>query len=132
LIEELDRALEDTNVKGSQRDEYKLKLAGLTEEMAHIQAERERAITYSVNREDGERLQNSAGPLRLVAFKTARVSEAAARELWQRAGVKIGDEISENSLKRIRAAAAAVDEHFKVVMNDDGRGGVSLVLIRRE
>jgi len=50
----------------------------------------------------------------------------------KRSGLKIGDTITEDSMHRVKAAATAVDEHFAVVMHDDGRGGVSLVLVSRE
>ncbi len=137
LMVELQRAMEDSNVKGSQRDEYKEKLAAVKADLAHIQAERE-------NMSEGERLivtregysvgkaEASQGPLRLVAVKSERVSEEAMSEVMKRAGLKIGDPITEDSMKSLRDAAAAVDEHLKVVMHDDGRGGVSLVLVSRE
>jgi len=35
-------------------------------------------------------------------------------------------------MHRLKAAAAAVDEHFAVVMRADGRGGASVVLVSRE
>ena len=121
-IMEFQKALEDDKVMGSQRDEYKAKLAILTEQMAHINAERSGA-------EPKERYH---GPLHLVAFETERASPDAAGEVMKRAGIKIGDTITEESMRNLRAAAAAVDEHFKVVMHGDGRGGVSLVLVSRE
>ena len=126
MMEELQNALQDPNATPSQRDEYKKKLAVVKEEFAHMQAEREGAPAGGGKREEYR------GPLHLVAFKTERASDTAAGEVLQRAGVKIGDEFSENSLRNIRAAAAAIDEHFKVVMHDDGHGGVSLVLVSRE
>jgi len=135
-ITELSRALEDPAVKGPQRDEYKAKLAEATAEMAHIQAERaamdsQRVIRVreGVSETHSERSQE---PLRLMAFKTERVSADAASEVMKRAGVKVGDTITEDSLRSIRAAATAVDEHFKVAMHDEGHGRVSLVLVSRE
>lgn len=137
LIAELQRGLEDPNVKGSQREEYKAKLAEATKEMEHIQAERaamsEDGKVYLIREGNvGGKSETSRGPLHLVAFRTERVSEDAAREVLNRAGLEIGDPITEDSMRSIRAAAAAVDEHLSVVMHDDGRGGVSLVLVSRE
>jgi TonB family protein len=126
LITELRRGLEDPNVKGSQREEYRAKLAEATKAMEHIQAER------AAMSDGGGKVEAYRGPLHLVALKTERVSEEAAREVFRRAGVKVGDRITEDSMRSIQAAAAAVDEHLKVVMHDDGRGGVSLVLVSRE
>jgi len=93
--------------------------------MEHIRAERA-GDTIRVN---GEAYR---GPMHLVAFKTERVSADAAAEVLKRSGLKIGDTITEDSLHRVKAAATAVDEHFAVVMHDDGRAGVSLVLVSRD
>lgn len=125
LMMELQQAMEDPNLSPSQRDEYKKKAALVKEQMEHIRAER----VGDKIRANGEAYE---GPMRLVAFETERVSADAAGEVLKRSGLKIGDTISEDSLRRVKTAAAAVDEHFRVVMHDDGRGGVSLVLVSRE
>jgi hypothetical protein len=70
--------------------------------------------------------------MHLVAFKTERVSADAAGEVLKRSGLKVGDTVTEASLKQLRASAAAVDEHFEVAIRHDGRGGVSAVLVSRE
>ncbi len=121
----LERALEDPNLSPSQRDEYKRKAADVKEKIEHIRAERAGAVT-------GEKGESYQGPLHLVAFRTERVSADAAAEVMKRSGLNVGDTITEDSLRRVKGAAAAIDEHFKVVMHDDGRGGVSLVLVSRE
>jgi hypothetical protein len=124
--------LNDEKVTGSQREEYKAKLAEATTEMAHINAERN-AMEQTERTGGPARMQERySGPLRLVAFETERVSRDAAAEVLQRAGLKIGDTITEASLTRLRESASAVDEHFHVVMHDDGHGSVSLVLVSRE
>jgi TonB family protein len=122
---ELQRAMEDPNLSPGQRDEYKTKAAEVKEQMEHIRAERVGAKI----RENGE---SNQGPKHLVAFKTERVSADAAGDVLKRSGLKIGDPITEDSMHRVKAAAAAVDEHFAIVTHDDGRGGVSLVLVSRE
>lgn len=119
---ELQEIMPDPNLSPSQRDEYKKKAAELKEQMAHIRAEREAV-------EGGEKREGSEGPLHLVAFKTERVSADAAGEVLKRSGLKIGDAMTEDALKNLRAAATAVDEHFRVNMHDDGRGGVTVVLV---
>ena len=125
LMAELEEGLRDPNLSPSQRDEYKKKAAEVKEQIEHIHAERV-----------GEKIRETngayQGPMHLVAFKTERVSADAAGEVLKRSGLKIGDTITEDSLHRVKAAATAVDEHFNVVMHDDGRGGVSLVLVSRE
>ena len=122
---ELQQATEDPNLSPSERDEYKKKAAFVKEQMEHIRAERV-GDKIRVNTEAYQ------GPMHLVAFKSERVSADAAGEVLRRSGLKVGDAITEDSLQRVKAAAAAVDEHFRVVMHDDGRGGVSLVLVSRE
>jgi TonB family protein len=125
MMAELEEGLKDPNLSPSQRDEYKKKAADVKEQMEHIRAER-LADKIRVNNEAYQ------GPMHLVAFKTERVSADAAGEVLKRSGLKIGDTINEDSLRRVKTAATAVDEHFRVVMHDDGRGGVSLVLVSRE
>jgi len=146
MMAELEAGLRDPNLSPSQRDEYNRKTAAVKAQMEHIRAERARAenrtityverkdggITYSVEPKDGEKSVNYQGPLRLVAFKTERASAEAAAEVLKRAGLKIGDTITEDAMHRLKAAAAAVDEHFAVVMRADGRGGASVVLVSRE
>jgi hypothetical protein len=75
---------------------------------------------------------NFTGPSRLVAFTTERVAADVASEVLKRSGLKIGDPITEQSLKAVNLAAAAVDEHLHVVMHHEGEGRVSLVLVSRE
>ena len=125
MMAELQEVMPDPNLSPSQRDEYKKKAADVKEKLEHIRAERA-GDTIRVN---GEAYR---GPMHLVAFKTERVSADAAAEVLKRSGLKIGDTITEDSLHRVKAAATAVDEHFAVVMHDDGRAGVSLVLVSRD
>jgi hypothetical protein len=99
------------------------------QEIEKIRAGEEHRIAYTVERSER---QKSEGPLRLVAFKTERVSPDAAGEVLKRAGLKIGDPITEDSMKNLRAAAAAVDEHFSINARDDGHGGISIVLVSRD
>lgn len=125
LMAELERAMQDPNLSPGQRDEYKMKAADVKKQMAHIRAERAQA-------EGVDKRELSQGPLHLVSFKTERVSEEAASEVLKRSGLKIGDPLTDESFSRLKAAAVAVDEHFVVVMRNDGRGGASVVLVSRE
>ena len=132
---ELQRAMADPNATPSQLDEYKKKMAGAKEQMEHIRAEREAAggsTGYAVISKDGVQLENRQGPLRLAAFRTERVSTDAASEVLKRSGLKIGDTITEDSLKGLRAAASAVDEHFHIIVHEHGQGEVEVVLVSSE
>jgi hypothetical protein len=94
--------------------------------MAKIQAERE------VAPEGGRgKLERYAGPMRLVAVRTERVSNDAVAEVLKRASLKVGDTVTEETFKRLEAAVAGVDEHFRVKINDDGQGGITVILISR-
>jgi TonB family protein len=134
MMTELQQAMKDPNLSPSQRDEYKAKAAAITVQMAHIRAEREaaegRSVGYSIERKEVK--SANQGPLRLVKVESERVAPEAVSEVLKRAGLKVGDPVTEDSLKVLRAAAAAVDEHFTVVMHTDGRGGASVVLVSRE
>ena len=140
MIDELRHLLEDDKVTGSQREEYKAKLAEATKEMEHINAERRFVELHEVRPDQDvsaervrvEKGEGYNGPVHLVKVETERVSADAAAEVMQRAGLKIGDTVTEQSLRNLRAAASAVDEHFAVVTHDDGHGGVALVLVSRE
>ena len=130
MMAELQQAMQDPNLSASQRDEYKKKAVEVKEQMAHIRAEQEEGRVH-LTREAAEhrKTEHSQGPLRLVAFKTERVSSEAAGEVLKRSGLKIGDPITEDAMKNLRAAATTVDEHFRLNMHDDGRGGITVVLV---
>jgi len=161
LIMEIDKALVDPKLPGGMREDLKRRMAEATEDMAKIQAERmaEASETVEIRAEresgpeegremtlrsvrEGDRIQvvrergrgklePYAGPTRLAAIRTERVSDDAVAEVLKRAGLNVGDTVTEESLKRLQAAATAVDEHFRVVVRDDGRGGIAVTIISR-
>jgi TonB family protein len=71
------------------------------------------------------------GSPRLGDVRTERVSPATAHALLAQAGVAIGDAISEDTAKRIRQAARAMDEHFLVEFAREGNGALVLTLLAR-
>jgi hypothetical protein len=71
------------------------------------------------------------GTLQLVRVRTERVSEETAREVLARAGVAVGAPITEEVADRIRQAAQAIDEHFRVEFQKDRRGGLILTILAR-
>jgi len=86
-------------------------------------------IAFTIEHREADKF---TGPSRLVAFTTERVAPDVASEVLKRSGLKIGDPITEQSLKALNLAAAALDEHLHVVMHHEGEGRVSLVLVSRE
>jgi len=70
------------------------------------------------------------GPLRLAQIRTERVADEWAAEILARTGLKIGDTVSEEQIKQVRAAAASVDEHVRVEFGRDERGVVLTFIAR--
>ena len=124
LIMEIEKALADPKVTGGMRDDLTKRMTEAKEDMAKIRAERE------VEPEGGRgQRERYTGPMRLVKVRTERVSDDAVAEVLKRAGLKVGDAVTEESLKRLRAAAAGVDEHFRVVITDNGQGGITVTIV---
>ena len=101
--------------------------------MAKIHAEQEagevRHFIYKVERDAGA--QKFEGTAQLAQIKTERVSAAMAHEVLARAGVKVGDQITEDTARRIREIASSVDEHVHVSFDSDEKGRIVLVLLTR-
>ena len=121
LIMKLDKALADPQVSGGVREVLTKQMAEAKEEMA-----RARRIHFKIER-DGK--NSYSGPLRLVAIRAERVSDEAMSEVLKRAGVKVGDTLTDESLKKLRAAAAGVDEHLRVVISDNGQGDITVTIV---
>ena len=50
-------------------------------------------------------------------------------ELARRAGIHVGDQISEETATRIRDVATSLDEHLRVSFRGDGKGGVVIMVL---
>jgi hypothetical protein len=114
VMAEMREAIERPETNAAEREELKEKYAHLEKELAA-----------------GEGAEAAQGTMRLAQIRTERVSEGWAAEILSKTGLAIGDTISEEQLKRIRAAAASVDEHVRVEFGRDDRGGVVLTFITR-
>jgi TonB family protein len=72
------------------------------------------------------------GMAKLVDVRTERVPQTTANELLAQAGVALGDALTEDSVKRIKHAAGAIDEHFEIRFHQDRKaGGVVLTILTR-
>ncbi len=134
---EIENALADPKVTGGMREDLTKRLAEAREDMAKIQAQLELApegetVHVRVRQGSEGKFERSKGPLRLVAVRTERVSGEAVSEVLKRAGVKVGDTVTEETLKTLRSAAAGVDEHFRVGVSDDGQGGITVTIVSRD
>jgi bla regulator protein blaR1 len=117
-IAELLRALEDPGASEAQKLEWRSRLAEQQQILEHIRAEREIARPAALD-----------GSLKLVQIRTERVTRETVSELVARAGISIGDQIAEDTAKRIVETAATIDEHLRVNFRKDGKGGVILTLL---
>jgi TonB family protein len=130
LIMKIENALADPKVTGGMREDLTKRLAEAREDMAKIRAQRELGPEDSIRVRVSEgTFERSKGPLRLVAVRTERVSGEAVSEVLKRAGVKVGDTVTEETLKALRSAAAGVDEHLRVVISDNGQGGITVTIV---
>jgi TonB family protein len=126
LIMEIENALADPKVTGGMRDDLTKRLAEAREDMAKIRAERE------IEPEGGQgKRERFSGPMRLVNVRTERVTDDAVAEVLKRAGLKVGDAVTRETFKRLEAAVAGVDEHFRLSITDDGEGGVTVTILSR-
>ena len=69
------------------------------------------------------------GTNRLVDVRTERVSDVTARALLAQAGVAVGDVITQETAKRLRQVALAMDEHFRVEFQKNRTGGLVITVL---
>jgi TonB family protein len=149
LIIELEKALADPKVTGGLREDLMKRIAEAREDMAKIQAQRE--VPREVAPEDREiiraerdgdrirmvrygeqgKLEPHSGPMRLAQVRTERVSDEAVAEVMSRAGLKVGDALTEEGFKRLQAAVSGVDEHLHFSVTNDRKGGITVTIISR-
>jgi hypothetical protein len=117
-MEELENAIRDPAAGESQKDEFKNKLVEAQKMFEKIRA---------ANREGN--LPPFEGAARLVRIASERVPRETMQEIRERAGVTIGDPITEATAKRIHEIARSLDEHLRVRFEGDGRGDVVLIIV---
>ena len=116
---ELANALRDPGVSESQKLEYRHKYAEAQERLKQMRVD------------VSETHQESSVDItpRLIQIRMERVPAAVAQEIRERAGIGIGDPITEATARKISAIAKSVDEHLLVRFESDRRGGVVLAII---
>jgi len=70
------------------------------------------------------------GSPRLVQVRAERVSAETAKEVMNQAGVSVGDQITEETAKRIAQVAATMDEHVRVEY-EKARGGIVMTILTK-
>ena len=120
-VVEVTRAMQDPSLTDSQRAEFTQKLANAQHQLVELR---------EVHAEPKEMFDKAAlETLRLSRVTADRVSPELVKMIQDRSGVKVGDQISEEVLKQIVAAADSVDEHFHVRWERDGKGGLVVFIV---
>jgi beta-lactamase regulating signal transducer with metallopeptidase domain len=118
---EIERAMADSNLSDQQKDALKQKYAA------------EQKLLVKLRSEGGREVELKKAPLaqpsRVTQIRSERVTNDTMRELMSRANVKLGDQLDEVGAKRIAEIAANLDEHLRVRFNDDGKGGIVIVVV---
>jgi len=134
LMDELEIALKDPLVSDSEKNELKAKYAEAKMQLEKWRLERSGEQTVSVT-EDGKletkmrKAAEASGPPVLTQIKKERVSSEIVQELLTKAGVSIGDRVTEQTAKRLRDVAQSIDEHLRVEFAGDGKGGLVIVVV---
>jgi TonB family protein len=129
-LKEIELALADPVTTDRQREELKVMAAKIRAEQ-DVDVERLSSKTYSFAFSSREKPEGRfEGSPRLVAVRTERVSAETAKEVLNQAGVSVGDQITDETAKRIRQVAAAMDEHFRVEY-EKGKGGIVMTILTR-
>ena len=103
---------------------------------AKIRAEREASFespegkTYAFAVTRNAQPGKFEGSPRLVQVRTERVSAETVKEVMNQAGVSVGDQITEETAKRIAQLAATMDEHVRVDY-EKARGGIVMTILTK-
>lgn len=129
VMKELSEALQDPSASDQQKDEWKRSYAEKATLLEKIRADLAdgRESVYTIRTAPGRPLFE--GSPRLVQIGGERVTPATMNELTRRAGIHVGDQISEETAKRIRDVATSLDEHLRVSFRGDGKGGVIVMVL---
>ena len=129
VMKELSEALQDPSASDQQKDQWKRSYAEKATLLHKIRADlaEGQESVYTIRTAPGRPLFE--GSPRLVQIRGERVTPATMNELTRRAGIHVGDQISEETAKRIRDVATSLDEHLRVSFRGDGKGGVSVMVI---
>jgi TonB family protein len=124
VMEELERAMADPAVTPEMRDEFKHRYM------------KERLLVDKILVVDKIREAGTIGPgpspdapMTLTQIRNERVQARVVQDLIARAGISVGDTITEDTMKRVREIAATLDEHLRVDFHANGKNGVVMNVI---
>jgi TonB family protein len=127
-MEELNKAMQDPNASDQQKEEWKLDFVKQAMLLEKIRAEG--AVKPNIRIELADEGRSPfEGSLRLVRIGGERVTAETMKEFVRRAGVSIGDSITEDMAKRMSEVARNLDEHLRVSFQRDGTGGLIVMLL---
>jgi len=128
-MKEIEAALADSATTPHQRDELKmmaLKIRAEREASFETLEDKTHVFAVSTNRKVGQ----FEGSPRLVQVRAERVSADTAKEVMNQAGISVGDQITEETAKRIAQVAATMDEHVRVEY-EKARGGIVMTILTK-
>jgi len=127
-MEEIKEALADPATSASRQAELKTKLRDAQRQLAEIQARAEREEQTAAVSLMTQPVSFDA-PKVLSQIRSERVSGETRQMLLSQAGVHLGDTITEDTARRLRAVAAQVDSRIRVEFQSDGKGGIVLSIL---
>jgi TonB family protein len=71
------------------------------------------------------------GPMTLAQIRAERVPEGLVKEIVAHAGLKIGEPVTDDVMKRVREAGVSMDEHMEVVLRPNRNGEAVLNFVVR-
>jgi bla regulator protein blaR1 len=119
MMMEMEVALKDLRTPLAEREALKQRLFRMKEEL-----EARRGFAERESKPGG-------GTSQLVRVRAERLPDSMVGEILARAGLAVGDVVSEESLKRVHMIAAQTDEHIEVEFGHDEKGGVVLTFVAR-
>jgi TonB family protein len=123
---ELKSALASPDLPADKKAEFEAKLRDTSVMLTKAAKENEFELIEIVP----EKAVRLDGTQRLTRIEVERLSPATAREVLAHSGVQIGDQLTEQTFKRIVDAASSIDEHLSVRLSA-GKAGATVVLIAR-
>jgi TonB family protein len=129
VMKELELAMQDPNASDKQKEEWKREYQAqsmLLDKMLVEDAFKDGA-EYTVRL--APRRPLFEGTPRLVRIGGERVTPETMKEFVARAGISIGDTITEDTAKRVSEVAKNLDEHLRVSFQRDGSGGLIIMLL---
>ena len=127
----LTKALSDPKLSDHHKEEWKQ----LAENVEILEKERDEGATkdellFSVRAKLAERKPSPfEGTPQLVRITSERVTSETMKELVGRAGIRVGDPVTEDTAKRLQEIATSLDEHLRLSFRGDGKGGLVIVVI---